>query len=110
MSLNNLASFLSETGDRAGALAPAREAAEIRRRLVKANPAAYEPDLAMSLGTLMQVCAAADDLPGAQAAGREGLERFTRLAQHLPAVYAAYRDQTARLLEAMETLQEPGAS
>ena len=52
MSLNNLASFLSETGDRQGALAPARRAVEIREQLARENPAAYLPDLAMSLNNL----------------------------------------------------------
>ncbi len=52
MSLNNLSNRLSETGDRAGALAAIQEAVEIYRRLAEANPARFEPDLARSLGAM----------------------------------------------------------
>ena len=51
-SLNNLASRLSEVGEREEALEVAREAVTIRRQLAQANPAAYLPDLAMSLNNL----------------------------------------------------------
>jgi hypothetical protein len=50
--LNNLSNGLSESGDRPGALQAIQEAVEIRRRLAEANPARYEPDLAMSLDNL----------------------------------------------------------
>jgi hypothetical protein len=47
--LNNLGTFFSEVGRREEALAPAEEAVTIYRCLAEANPAAYLPDLAMSL-------------------------------------------------------------
>jgi len=50
--LNNLSADLSESGDGPGALKAIQEAVEIRRRLAEANPARYEPDLAMSLDNL----------------------------------------------------------
>jgi hypothetical protein len=48
MSLKNLSNRLSDSGDRAGALRAIQEAVEIRRRLAAAQPAAFEPDLAVS--------------------------------------------------------------
>jgi hypothetical protein len=52
MSLNNLASTLSELGQREEALAAAREAAGLYRDLARAWPEAFTPDLATSLNTL----------------------------------------------------------
>ena len=52
MSLNNLSSRLAEDGQREEALAAIQAAVEIYRRLAAANPAAYEPALAMSLNNL----------------------------------------------------------
>ena len=52
MSLNNLSNQLAETGDRDGALAAITEAVEHPPRLAAASPAAYLPDLAMSLNNL----------------------------------------------------------
>ena len=49
---NNLSNCLSVLGDRPSTLKVIEEAVEIRRRLAKANPARYEPDLAMSLNNL----------------------------------------------------------
>jgi len=50
--LNNLSNGLSDAGDNPGALDAIREAVEIRRRLAHAQPARFEPDLAMSLANL----------------------------------------------------------
>ena len=50
MSLDNLANILSEASDRQGALAPAKEAVEIYRRLARDNPQAFEPNLAHDPG------------------------------------------------------------
>ena len=49
---NNLANRLSETGDRQGALEPAKRAVDIYQTLARDNPAAYLPYLAISLKTL----------------------------------------------------------
>ena len=47
-SLNNLAILLDDTNRKEEAERRYREALEIRRRLAKANPNAFEPDLAQS--------------------------------------------------------------
>ena len=52
MSLNNLSIRLADAGRRDEALAAITEAVDIRRRLAAANPAAFLPDLAMSLNNL----------------------------------------------------------
>ncbi len=80
-----LALLRREIGDRQGALAPATEAVNIRRRLAQANPAAYEPDLAGSLWTAMLCFAAAQQYQTALIHGREALQLFTRLAEREPA-------------------------
>ncbi|MGH3977378.1 MAG: hypothetical protein ACRDS9_29315, partial [Pseudonocardiaceae bacterium] len=49
---NNLSLRRSETGDRAGALVSSTEAVGHYRQLAQANPAAFRPDLAMSLNNL----------------------------------------------------------
>ena len=50
--LNNLSSDLSASGDNAGALEAIQEAVDVYRRLAAADPARYEPDLAVSLNNL----------------------------------------------------------
>ena len=52
MSLSNLGKFLSELGRREDALAAAREANDIYRRLATDRPDAFLPDLATSLNNL----------------------------------------------------------
>ena len=78
---------MSETGDRQGVLAPAREAVEIYRRLAMANAAAYEPDLALSLNNLAIHVAETGDREGALAPAREAVEIRRRLAKANAAVY-----------------------
>ncbi len=56
--LDRLISALSEVGRRAEALSAATEAVDIRRRLAEVNPAAYMPDLAMSLNELADLAVA----------------------------------------------------
>ena len=50
--LNNLANHLSDLGRREEALGAAEEALDLRRTLAAANPQAFTPDLALSLGKL----------------------------------------------------------
>ena len=52
MALNNLATSLSEVGQREAALAPAKEAADLYRELAAKAPDAYRPDLASALNNL----------------------------------------------------------
>jgi hypothetical protein len=72
--LHNLSNHLREAGDGAGALAAIREAVEIYRRLAAANPARFEPDLALSLNNLSAGLSDAGDEQGAKAERREAEE------------------------------------
>ena len=82
-----LAFLRRETGDREGALAPAVEAVNICRRLAHANPAAYEPVLAMSLNNLAASLSETGDRAGALAPAMEAVNIYRRLAQANPAAF-----------------------
>ena len=62
MALNNLAIRLAETGDRAGAIAPAKEAVVVLRRLVATEPHRKD-DLDKAVEVLRQIREGADDEP-----------------------------------------------
>jgi Tetratricopeptide repeat len=81
MSVNNLASFFGENGDRQGALLAAREAVDIYRRLASANPVVFEPDLAMSLSNLAKNLSDNGDRPGALVVAQESVDLSRRLAR-----------------------------
>gem|GEM_PF-5448966 len=85
--LNNLAIRLSETGDRAGALEPARRAVEIYEQLARANPAAYLPVLATSLNNLATFLSETGDRAGALEPARRAVEIREQLARANPAAY-----------------------
>ena len=85
--LGSLALAKAASGDREGALAPAREAVEIYRRLAKANAAAYEPDLASSLNDLASHMAGTGDRQEALTPAREAVEIRRRLAKANAAAY-----------------------
>ncbi|MDR3517241.1 MAG: tetratricopeptide repeat protein [Azospirillaceae bacterium] len=72
--LSNLAVCLSETGDRSGALTPARRAAEIYQALAQDNPAAFLPSLAGSLGNLAYFLNETGDQSGAAAVAQRAAE------------------------------------
>ena len=88
-SVNIPANRLSETGDDAGALQAAREAVEIRRRLAKANPAAHEPDLAMSISNLAIFLSQAGDRSGAMALCKEALGLYEQADHQHPGLFDA---------------------
>ena len=88
MSLNNLASFQSKTGDREGALKTAREAVELRRKLAQANRAAYTPDLATSLCVFAMASASGDHLPDGIAAAKEAVALLEPFAEQSPTAFA----------------------
>ena len=93
---------MSEAGDRQGALSPARRAAEIYEKLAQDNPAAYLPDLAMSLGTLGDVLKAADDSPRAISAYTDALTDFRTCLESAPERFAPYIAMiTERLSDAL---------
>ncbi|MBK9558700.1 MAG: tetratricopeptide repeat protein [Candidatus Microthrix sp.] len=71
--LNTLANRLSETGDRAGAVAPAQEAVDLRRAQAAENRA-YEPDLAAALNNLAIRLSETGDRAGAVAPAQEAVD------------------------------------
>ncbi|MBK9558701.1 MAG: tetratricopeptide repeat protein [Candidatus Microthrix sp.] len=73
MALNNLAIRLSETGDRAGAVAPAQEAVDLRRAQAAENRA-YEPNLAAALNNLAIRLSETGDRAGAVAPAQEAVD------------------------------------
>lgn len=84
---NELAILRSQMGDHSGALAPAQEAVAIYRRLAQANPAAYEPALAVCLNHLATHMSGTGDRVGALAPAQAALEIRRRLAKADPAAH-----------------------
>ncbi len=85
--LNNKSVALGDIGDNAGALEAIREAMELYRRLSEANPARYEPDLAMSLNNMSGCLSDMGDNAKALRAIREAVEIRRRLSESNPARY-----------------------
>ena len=74
---NTLAIRLSEAGERGEALETAREAVRLRRSLVEESPAAYTPDLAMSLSNLATFLSEAGERGEALHIFIEDFDRFS---------------------------------
>ena len=86
-SLNNLANYLSEVGDRNEALEAAREAVRLRRALAEASPQAYTPNLAMSLNNLAAFLSEVGEQDEALVAAREAVALYRGLAEASPQAY-----------------------
>lgn len=91
---------LSELGDRQGALAPAREAVEIRRELAARAPDAFRPDLAASLNNLAIRLSELGDRQGALKPAREAVAIYRELAARHP---DAFRPALASSLNNLAT-------
>jgi len=85
--VNNLGVALSAVGKREDALKAAQEAVQVYRRLAKANPDAYLPDLARSLGTLGTVLLALGRAEEAADAFRQGAHHLLPHARALPQAF-----------------------
>ena len=83
--LNNLSNYLSDAGDNPAALEAIQEAVAIDRRLAAANPARFEPDLALSLNNLSLRLSDAGDNSAALEPIRDAVAIFRRLAAANPA-------------------------
>jgi tetratricopeptide (TPR) repeat protein len=84
MSLNNLGGDLSALGRREEALAAASEAADIYRRLSKARPDAFLPNLATSLNNTGAMLSALGRREEALAAASEAADIYRRLSKARP--------------------------
>ena len=104
--LNNLSNFLGEAGDNGAALDASREAVEAYRRLARANPARFEPDLATSLNNLSVRLGEAGDDRAALDVIREAVEIRRRLTGALPARFA--RDLAQSLYNLTDCLERTG--
>ncbi len=100
---NNLALRLSELGRRAEALGPAQEALKLYRALARANPDAFNPDLAMALVALGSVLAGDERGPQARACFAEGIQLLTPYFLALP---EAHQPLMASLVEAYQLLSK----
>ncbi len=85
--LNNCSIFLSDLGDREGALEASREAVAHYRELAAARPEAFRPDLATSLGAMSQILSQENDFEGARDAAREGISLVVPMAMQLPQAF-----------------------
>ncbi len=85
--LANLGVRLSEAGRRDEALEPAQQAVDIYRQLAEVNPAAYLPDLAMSLNNLGGQLPEAGSPDEPLAPPQQALDIYRQLAEVNPAAY-----------------------
>jgi tetratricopeptide (TPR) repeat protein len=107
MSLNTLASRLSEAGQRQEALETAREAVTHYRQLAEANRAAYLPDLAMSLNTLASRLSEAGQADEAESLFAAMISAFTDSTRGVGYVLLArgrWRTAQDRLADAIRDL------
>ncbi|TCO76520.1 tetratricopeptide repeat protein, partial [Plasticicumulans lactativorans] len=95
-SLNNLASFLSDLGQREAALEAAREAVSLYRALAASRPDAFTPDLAASLNNLALRLSALGQREAALEAAREAVERLGPFFLRLPAAFAGWMEPMLR--------------
>ena len=93
--LNNYSVFLSEVGDREGALGAIRKAVALYRELAAARPEALRPDLAKSLNNLSAFLSDLGDREGALGASREAVALYRELAAARP---EAFRPDLAKSL------------
>ena len=84
---NNLSIRLSDVGERKAALEAAREAVELYRGLAEATPAAYTPNLAVSLNNLANRFSEMGERNDALEAAREAVELYRGLAEAAPQAY-----------------------
>ena len=88
MALNNLATRLSEVGQREAALAPAKEAADLYRELAAKAPDAYRPDLALSLSMLADRLEDLERIEDAVASDEEAVRAIAKPLLALPQAWA----------------------
>ena len=85
-------------GERARALESAVEAVNIYRRLARANPAAYEPDLARSLSIAAIAQAGEGDAIAARQSAKEAVTLLVPWAQKMPDAFGPLLDSAQDLL------------
>lgn len=86
--LNLLATARSQLGNLMGALQASTRAVAAARQLAKTNPAAYGPDLAVSITNLAILLGRTGDRSGALAAAQESVSIYRGLAKTDPLLYS----------------------
>ncbi|MHB8624518.1 MAG: tetratricopeptide repeat protein, partial [Sulfuricaulis sp.] len=86
------------------ALQTIREAVDIRRRLVRENPARFEPVLATSLNSLSNLLDEVGDNPGALQTIREAVDVFRRLSERNPQKYQAAVNLSVQTLQRLQAI------
>jgi tetratricopeptide (TPR) repeat protein len=99
--LNNLGTLLYDINDYDAARKAYEDALEISRKLAEVNPAAYEPDVAMTLNNLGNLFSDNNDDDAARKAYEEALEIRRKLAT---VNTAAYEPNVAMTLNNLGTL------
>ena len=113
----SLSRCLAASGRRDEALETAQEATKLYRTLAEHNPAAYNPDLAMSLNNLASYQAESGQQREALKTAQEATKLYRTLAEHNPAAYnpdlamslnnlASYQAESGQQREALKTAQE----
>ena len=113
----SLSRCLAASGRRDEALKTAQEATNLYRTLAEHNPAAYNPDLAMSLNNLAIDMESNGQQREALQTAQEAVTIRRKLAEHNPAAYtpdlamslntlASYLDRSGQQREALQTAQE----
>ncbi|HXA24467.1 MAG TPA: tetratricopeptide repeat protein [Acetobacteraceae bacterium] len=101
-----IASRFQEVGERTGALAVSRDAAELYRTLAEQRPNTYRPLLAMSLNNLANRLSELGDREAALAAAREAVDIRRALAAQRPDAF--WPDLAGSLNNLANTLSELG--
>jgi len=109
--LNNLSVAISALGRREEALKAAQEAVDIYRQLARANPQAFLPDLARSLGVYGSILLAMKRHDEATSYFAEGLQHLVSFYQAFPAAFAPLAGALRRdyLRACQEAKLEPDA-
>ena len=109
--LNFYSNALQRLSNNMAALEASKTAVFNARQLAEANPAAYEPDLAMSISNLANRLSQTGDRSGALNAALEAVDIYKRLAKTNPAAYEADLAMSINNLASFlsETGDRPGA-
>ena len=113
----SLSRCLAASGRRDEALKTAQEATNLYRTLAEHNPAAYNPDLAMSLNTLASYLDRSGQQREVLQTAQEATNLYRTLAEHNPAAHtpnlatslnnlANHLDRSGQQREALQTAQE----
>ena len=97
--LNLLSNARQRLGNLDGALQAMRDAIRLARQLATDNPAAYEPDLAMSINNLAHILSETGDRAGAIASCEEALRLYEQANSRHAGLFDAQAANARKLLD-----------